>query len=52
MTDPVQRRCASILDGFVCPDDLCRNASMETLCGAQTEDYADDLEDDDLEDGT
>ncbi len=31
-------RCASILAGHICPDDLCRNASDQTLCGAWIED--------------
>jgi hypothetical protein len=35
-------RCPSISAGFVCPDDLCRNASHETMCGALVENY--DLE--------
>lgn len=42
-------RCASILAGCICPDDLCRNASDETLCGASVDDIGrdDDYEFDD-----
>jgi len=35
-------RCASVLAGSICPDDLCRNASEQTQCGA----WLDDLDDD------
>ena len=43
-------RCASVLAGSICPDDLCRNASEQTQCGAWIEDYAEDIwEDDDDE---
>lgn len=40
------KRCPSILAGFVCPDDLCRNASDQTMCGAWLEDYDLDPTDD------
>lgn len=35
------QRCQSILDGHLCPDDLCHNASEQTLCGAYIEDMDD-----------
>lgn len=39
-------RCPSIMDGFICPDDICRNAGDRTLCGA----WIDDMEPLDWED--
>jgi hypothetical protein len=36
---PNNERCASALAGTLCPDDLCRNASEQTQCGA----YVDDM---------
>jgi hypothetical protein len=36
---PDPTRCASVLAGSICPDDLCRNASEQTQCGA----YVDDM---------
>jgi hypothetical protein len=40
----VSERCPSAKAGVICPDDLCRWASEETLCGAYLEDF--DCDDD------